>query len=191
MIPSQATRARVEIRIRWTLMQSTLSRRAKEKGHRVRAMGVFSAVVRIFNEIAMHARTQASNRPAKANRASHGPRVSSDTQAKVRVKKARGNPKETPKNQKCESSFILLKKIHVFFHLRFFSFFFFFACVSFHFSQKVAGGRDSSLPSSFWIFFLISSFCHFFIFHYYYFCVFLSFFTRYGRSRHQPKFSSL
>ena len=38
----------------------------------------------------MHARTQASNRLARANRASHGPRV----RAKVRVKRTRENPKE-------------------------------------------------------------------------------------------------
>ena len=55
-------------------MQSTLSRLAKEKGHRVRVMGVVSAVEHIFNEIAMHTRVQASNRMAKANRASQGPR---------------------------------------------------------------------------------------------------------------------
>ena len=94
MIPSRATRAHVEIRIPWTLMQSTLSRRVKEKGHQVHAMGVLSAVVRIFNEIAKHAKAQASKRVAKANRASHGPRVSPHTQAKVRVGKTRENPKE-------------------------------------------------------------------------------------------------
>ena len=33
-------------------------------------MGVLSAVEHIFNETAMHARAQASNRLAKANRAS-------------------------------------------------------------------------------------------------------------------------
>ena len=38
----------------------------------------------------MHARTPASNRLAKANRASHGPRV----RAKERVKRTRENPKE-------------------------------------------------------------------------------------------------
>ena len=44
-------------------------------------MGVFlSAVEHIFNETAMHARAQASNRMAKANRASHGPRVSPHSQ---------------------------------------------------------------------------------------------------------------
>ena len=42
-----------------------------KKGHQVRAMGVLRAVVRIFNEIAMHTRAQASNRMAKANKASH------------------------------------------------------------------------------------------------------------------------
>ena len=61
-------------------MRSILSRLAKEKGHRVRVMGVFSAMEHFFNETAMHARTQASNRLARANRASHGTRV----RAKVR-----------------------------------------------------------------------------------------------------------
>ena len=52
-------------------------------------MGGLSAVEHIFNETAMHARTQASNRLAKANRASDGPRV----RAKVRVKRTKENPK--------------------------------------------------------------------------------------------------
>ena len=73
---------------------------AKGKGHRVRAMCVLSAVEHIFNETAMHAKTQASNRMAKAKRASHGPRVSLHSQAKVRVKKTRENPKEHPKEPK-------------------------------------------------------------------------------------------
>ena len=81
-------------------MQSTPTRRVKEKGHRVRAMGVLRAVVRIFNEIAMHAKAQSSNRMAKASRASHGPRLSSQVQAKVRMKKIRENPKENPKEPK-------------------------------------------------------------------------------------------
>ena len=59
-------------------------------------MGVLSAVEHIFNETAMHARAQASNRLAKANRASHGPRV----KAKARVKKTRENPKENPEEPK-------------------------------------------------------------------------------------------
>ena len=63
-------------------------------------MGVLSAVVYIFNETAMHAKAQASNRMAKANRASHGQRVSPRTQAKVRVKKTRENPKGNPKEPK-------------------------------------------------------------------------------------------
>ena len=58
--------------IPWMLMRSTLSRLVKEKGHRVRVMGVLSAVEHIFNETAMHARAQASNRLARAIRASHG-----------------------------------------------------------------------------------------------------------------------
>ena len=44
---------------------NSLSRLAKEKGHRVRVMGVLSAVEHIFNETAMHARAQASNRMAE------------------------------------------------------------------------------------------------------------------------------
>ena len=72
---------------------NSLSRLAKEKGHRVRVMGVFSAVEHIFNETAMHARVQASNRLARANRANHGPRV----RAKERDKRTRENPKGRPK----------------------------------------------------------------------------------------------
>ena len=49
----------------------------------------------IFNETAMHARAQASNRPARANRASHGPRV----RAKGR-RRTRENLKDFPKGTK-------------------------------------------------------------------------------------------
>ena len=41
VIPSRVTRVLVDTRIPWTLMQSTLSRLAREKGHPVRAMGAF------------------------------------------------------------------------------------------------------------------------------------------------------
>ena len=60
-----------------------------------RVIGVVSAVEHIFNDTAMHARAQASNRLAKANRASHGPRVrvkarflkkENPTEPKVRTK---------------------------------------------------------------------------------------------------------
>ena len=78
------------------LMRSILSRLAKEKGNRVRAMGVLSAVEHNFNETAMHARAQVSNRLAKANRASHGPRV----RAKARTKRTRENPEENPMEPK-------------------------------------------------------------------------------------------
>ena len=81
-------------------MQSTLSLLAKEKGHRVRVMDVLSAVEHIFNETAVHARAQATNRLAKANSASHGPRVSPHTQAKARVRKTREKRKENPKEPK-------------------------------------------------------------------------------------------
>ena len=78
---------------------NSLSLLAKEKGHRVRVMGVLSAVEHIFNETAMHAKAQASNRMAKANRASHGPRV----RAKARVKKEqRKIQRKIQRNQKCE-----------------------------------------------------------------------------------------
>ena len=53
------------------LMRSILCRLAKEKGHRVRVMGVLSAVEHIFNETAMHTKAMGSNRVAKANIASH------------------------------------------------------------------------------------------------------------------------
>ena len=45
------------------------SRVARGKGHRVRVMSVSCAVERIINETAMHARTHARNRLAKAKRA--------------------------------------------------------------------------------------------------------------------------
>ena len=50
------------------------------------------AVEHIFNETAMHARTQASNRLAKANSASHGPRVRPKAQRKTMHK---GQSKES------------------------------------------------------------------------------------------------
>ena len=89
MFPSRATRARAEIRIPWTLMQSTPSRRLKEKGHRVRVMGVLSAGVRICNEIAMHAKAQASNRMAKASK------FSGKGKSKENKEKSKGKSKGT------------------------------------------------------------------------------------------------
>ena len=77
---------------------NSLSRLAKEFGHRVRVMGVLSAVVHIFFETAMHARAQASNRLARANRASHGPRV----MAKEGVKKTREIQGKIQRNQRCQ-----------------------------------------------------------------------------------------
>ena len=85
------------------LGRSTLSRLPKETDHRVRAMGVVSAVEHIFSETAMHAKAQTSNRMAKADRASYGPRVSPHFQAKARVKKTMRNPKESPKEPKVRS----------------------------------------------------------------------------------------
>ena len=56
-------------------------------------MGIVSAVEHIFHETAMQARTPAINRLAKAIRASHGARVSLQSQAKERVKENNGRSK--------------------------------------------------------------------------------------------------
>ena len=82
------------------VVQSTLSRLAKEKDHRVRVMGVLSAVEHIFKETAMHAKAQASNRMAKTIRASHGPRVSLHSRARARVKKTMEHPQGKSKGTK-------------------------------------------------------------------------------------------
>ena len=103
MIPSRVARVCVNTPIPWVLGRSTLSRQSKEKGHQVRATGVVSAVKPIFNETAMQARTLSSNRLAKAIKASHGTRVSPQSQAKERVKKTIENPKGSPKEPKVRS----------------------------------------------------------------------------------------
>ena len=59
-------------------------------------MGVSSAVEHIFNETAMHARAQASNRLARANRASHG----SKSEDKRKTKEKKGESKEMSKGTK-------------------------------------------------------------------------------------------
>ena len=75
-------------------MQSTLSRLAREKDHRGRAMGVFKCGGSTFPT-----RLQCTQRHRqaivwqKANRANHGPRVGPHSQAKARVKKTRGKTK--------------------------------------------------------------------------------------------------
>ena len=91
MIPSRVTLALVDIQISWMLMRSILSRLAKEKGH----IESTSAVEHFFNETAMHARTQASNRLAKANRASHGPRMRAKVRVKINKGKSKGKSKGT------------------------------------------------------------------------------------------------
>ena len=68
-------------------------------------LGVLSAMEHILNETAMQARTLASNRQAKAIKASHGPRVSPQLQAKERVKRTLDNPKGSPKEPKVRSKF--------------------------------------------------------------------------------------
>ena len=72
----------------------------QEKGRRVHEMVVSSAVEHIFNGTAMHAKATASHHLAKANRASHGPRVTT----KERIKKVRVNPEENPKVPKVRTS---------------------------------------------------------------------------------------
>ena len=74
---------------------NSLSRQSMEKGHQVRAMGVLSAVEHIFNETAMQAKAQASNRMAKANRASHGPRVRGKDKSEENEGKSKGISKGT------------------------------------------------------------------------------------------------
>ena len=66
-------------------------------------MGVLGAVQHIINENAMQARISASNHLAKAVRASHGPRVSLQSQAKERVKRTNENTMESPKEPKVRS----------------------------------------------------------------------------------------
>ena len=76
---------------------------AEGKVSSVSRVGCFiSATEHIFNETAMQARTPASNRQAKATRASHGPRVSFQSQAEEKVKKTMENPKD-PKVPKAQA----------------------------------------------------------------------------------------
>ena len=66
VVPSRVTRVCGNTQ---RLERSTLSRQSKEKGHPFRVLGVVSAMEHIFNETAMHAKAQASNRMAKAEQA--------------------------------------------------------------------------------------------------------------------------
>ena len=80
------------------LERSTLSRQSKDKGHPFRVWGEISWPEHSFNETARQARMMASNRRAKAIKASHGPRVRPQSQAEERVKrngKSKGNFKGT------------------------------------------------------------------------------------------------
>ena len=74
-------------------MRSILCQSAKEKCHRVHRTVVSSAVEHMYNVTAMHAKATASNRLARANKASHGPRV----RIKERVKNEMENPQEISK----------------------------------------------------------------------------------------------
>ena len=58
-------------------------------------MGVLSAVEHIFNETAIHAKALASNRPARANRTSHGPRVRAMEKSKENKAISKGTSKGT------------------------------------------------------------------------------------------------
>ena len=64
-----------------------------------------SAMEPSFNETAMQARTQTRNCLAKAIKASHGPRVSPQSQAEDRVKKTMNNPNGSPNEPKVRSKF--------------------------------------------------------------------------------------
>ena len=90
------------------MKRSTLSCQSKEKGHPFRVWRVLSATERSFNETAMQARTQARNclaKAIKASHASHGPRVSPQSQVEEKVKKTMENPKGSPKEPKVRSKF--------------------------------------------------------------------------------------
>ena len=90
---------------RATLMQSTLSTilRVKERGHKVPAMGVLSASGAHFQRgCKCTQRHRASNRMAKANRASHGPRVrANNARVQRKIQKEPDVPKE---RTRCETS---------------------------------------------------------------------------------------
>ena len=75
---------------------------SKEKGSSSPRNGCFKCGGAHFQRDCNARNVQASNRMAKANRASHGPRVSPhcQAQAQARVKKTRGNPKDNLKEPK-------------------------------------------------------------------------------------------
>ena len=74
---------------------NTLSRLAKEKGHRVREMGVSSAVEHIFNETARHARAQASNRLARSKQSKSWSKSEGKGKSKENKGKSKGKSKRT------------------------------------------------------------------------------------------------
>ena len=69
----------------------------KGKGASSPRDGCLSAVEHMFNETAMHARTQASNRLARANKASHGPRVRAKERETMGKSKGKFNGTKGPK----------------------------------------------------------------------------------------------
>ena len=77
-------------------MQSSLSS-AKGKGSSSPHDGCFKCGGAHFQRDCNARNGTGKQHMAKANKASHGPRVSRHTQAKVRARKTRANPKEHPK----------------------------------------------------------------------------------------------
>ena len=98
----------VDTQIPWMLMRSTLSRLAEEKGHRIRVMGVSSAVEHIFNETAMHARAhkQSSGKGKQSNSWSNGePSFSGKSKSKENKKNSKRKSRATKSsNQGVKSS---------------------------------------------------------------------------------------
>ena len=97
------TRVCMDTRILWILERSTPCRQAKEKekGSSGPRDGCFKCGGAHFQRdcICKQEHRQA-NVWAMANRASHGPRVNLQSQAKERVQKTKKNPKDIPRDPK-------------------------------------------------------------------------------------------
>ena len=78
---------------------NSLSHLAKEKGPRVRVMGVSSKVEHMFNETAMHARARASNRLARAKSEGKGNREENEGDSKGKSKGANQDAKGSHKGE--------------------------------------------------------------------------------------------
>ena len=104
MISSQATRVHGDSRIPWMLMQLTLTS-SNGTGSSSPRDGCFKCGGVHFQRDCNARKAQASNRMAKANRASHGPRVSPHNQAKERVRKTWENAMEPKVQTRCQRGF--------------------------------------------------------------------------------------